>query len=451
MNTLFPPLSFQLCAALKALPRAINEVQPLKTAHKRDLPLAVEELSLRLTSERSTLNRPYWSAPRLTSAYMRYFLPWNLVRLARLFEGLPLPAPTPLCEPAPAEHDAATAQSPLPRLLVDVGSGPLTVPIALWMAKPEWRSLPLTVLCMDTAPQPLELGKKLFLALAGEQSPWRIVTRRAPLEGMLRELRNTSGVPWLFTGANVINEIPLKAGQYNDERFAAIAAMAAQFCHSPNASALFVEPGTRLGGKNMVSLREQALEAGLHPVAPCPHSATCPVQESRSWCHFTFDIGGAPAWLLDLSRQAHLNKEGLSMSFMLLQNAAQVEANAATAASAPQAQAPKNPENIEQVRIISAPFVIPGMWGSARYACSERGLALLTDALTLNSGALVAAQWPDEPKQDKKSGAFILSPYKPRGEVILRSVPRKGHAPQTSKDNKETKKPPLPQGQGRRR
>lgn len=429
MQALFPPLPFGVRAAMKALPRAINQILPLRTAHKRDLPLAVEELSLRLTTERSTLNRPYWSAPRLTSAYMRYFLPWNIIRLARLFAGLPLPAPEPLVPHAPddtAPGEAGEAEV-LPRLLVDVGSGPLTVPIALWMAKPEWRDMPLTVLCLDSAPQPLELGKKLFLALAGEHSPWRIITRRAPMDALFRELRNARGVPWLLTAANVINEIPVKAGQFNDERFASIAAIAAHFCESPDASALFVEPGTRLGGKNMVSLREQALEVGLAPVSPCPHMAVCPVQESRSWCHFTFDIGGAPEWLLELSRQAHLTKDGLSMSFMLLQNGMAVQkAEHAAAQSAP--ATPEN-NNLEEVRIISAPFIIPGMWGSSRYACSERGLALLTDALTFNSGTLIEALWPDDPKQDKKSGAFIISPHKPKGELIMRSVPRRGQVP----------------------
>lgn len=453
MHTLFPPLPFDLCAALKALPRAINEVLPMRTAHKRDLPLAVEELSLRLTAERSSLNRPYWSAPRLTSAYMRYFLPWNIVRLSRLLGGLDLPAPLPVTleqDSPDADSSAQDSATPkvLPRLLVDVGSGPLTVPIALWLSKPQWRDLPLTVLCLDSSPQPLELGKKLFLALAGEQCPWRIITRRAPLDALPRELRHAHGVPWLLTAANVINEIPLKPGQFNDERFAALAAISADFCAQPDASALFIEPGTRLGGKNMVSLREQALEMGLKPVAPCPHTATCPVQESRSWCHFTFDIEGAPAWLLDLSRQAHLTKDGLSMSFMLLQQPGN--------AAAPSAPAPKS-DNLEQVRIISAPFVIPGMWGSARYACSERGLALMTDALTFQSGALVEAQWPDEPKQDKKSGAFIIAPHKPKGELIMRSAPRKGQRPAPaapesprpqSRPHAHTDNAPKPYGRG---
>ncbi|MEG2172838.1 MAG: small ribosomal subunit Rsm22 family protein [Desulfovibrionaceae bacterium] len=421
MQALFPQLPFGVRAALKALPRAINEILPLRTAHKRDLPLAVEELSLRLTSERNTLNRPYWSAPRLTSAYIRYFLPWNIIRLTRLFVGLPLPEPKALA-PSPAhEQSDGPSTEPLPRLLVDVGAGPLTVPIALWMAKPQWRDLPLTVLCLDSAPQPLDLGKKLFLALAGEHSPWRIITRRAPLDALPRELRSVRGIPWLLTAANVINEIPVKNGQFNDERFAAIADVAAHFCQHPEASALFVEPGTRLGGKNMVSLREQALEMGLKPVAPCPHAAACPVQESRSWCHFTFDIDGAPEWLLELSRQAHLTKDGLSMSFMLLQK------------NAPAPKPPQTHPELENVRIISAPFIIPGMWGSSRYACSERGLTLLTDALSFPSGALIEAQWPEEPKQDKKSGAFIISPYKPKGELIMRSVPRKGQVPSGKK------------------
>ena len=29
----------------------------------------------------------------------------------------------------------------------DLGSGPLTLPIALWLSRPDWRAVPLTLVC----------------------------------------------------------------------------------------------------------------------------------------------------------------------------------------------------------------------------------------------------------------------------------------------------------------
>jgi ribosomal protein RSM22 (predicted rRNA methylase) len=68
-----------------------------------------------------------------------------------------------------------------------------------------------------------------------------------------------------------------------------------------------VEPGTPAGFERVEALRRALLAAGAHPVAPCPHGATCPLaaaaEETRAalrrppgrdavppgvidWCHF---------------------------------------------------------------------------------------------------------------------------------------------------------------------
>ena len=87
---------------LDALARAVDLVMPLNAARRRELPDACRDLSALLTTERDGLERPYWTSPRLTSAYLRYFLPWNLVRLTALLPGLPLTAPA--TRPAGAEE-----------------------------------------------------------------------------------------------------------------------------------------------------------------------------------------------------------------------------------------------------------------------------------------------------------------------------------------------------------
>ena len=73
---------------LEQLFLVLDRVMPMNGSQKRDLAMACRDLSALLTTERDGLSRPYWTSPRLTSAYLRYFLPWNLVRLSALLPGL---------------------------------------------------------------------------------------------------------------------------------------------------------------------------------------------------------------------------------------------------------------------------------------------------------------------------------------------------------------------------
>ena len=90
---LFSPLDAFCRNALAQLPKALDAVMPLSRNHRADLPEAIRDLSAMLTYERGGLGRSYWSAPRYVSAYLRYFLPWYLVRLTGLLPGLDLSVP----------------------------------------------------------------------------------------------------------------------------------------------------------------------------------------------------------------------------------------------------------------------------------------------------------------------------------------------------------------------
>jgi SAM-dependent methyltransferase len=389
---LFAPLSAEARRALEELPAALDAALPLKAAHRRDLPDAVRELSARLTCERGGRDRPYWSGPRLASAYLRYFLPWNVLRLIRLLGGLDLPDP-------PTDGAQRT-------LLLDIGSGPLTLPLALWTAKPEWRDLPLDVACLDISPKAPAWGRAIFARLAGEKSPWRIVPLRAGAHEMLRTVR---GRPWLISAVNVLNE--LQAG-----RASALAEQAAKLLR-PQGMLLCVEPGTRLGAGLVQELRDASLALGLAPVSPCTHSRPCPLRGTRRWCHFSLDAEGAPAWLAQLTQEAGLAKQDLHLSFALLCKAVQ---HPETVDKPPslggcrQSEVSGRPDDLRgggakmPARVISAPFRVPGQEGLARYACSARGLLLLTRAADAPSGALVEIQWPEKPRRDEHSGAWIL-------------------------------------------
>ena len=66
------------------------------------------------------------------------------------------------------------------------------------------------------------------------------------------------------------------------------------------------------------------------------------------------------------------------------------------------------------VRVLSSPFVVPGLRGQARYACCAAGLAVVPDAAALPSGAQLTAraqadERPGTPRRDRKSGALLLA------------------------------------------
>lgn len=372
-------------AGLQALPEALDRIFPLNRAHRADLPSAVRDLSALLTTERGSLGRSYWSAPRFVSAYLRYFLPWNLVRLTRLLPGLELP-------------DVLAADLGQ-RVLLDVGSGPLTLPLALWLSRPEWRTTELTVVCADTAPRPMELGRRLLetlAALLGEPFVWRLRLLRAALPSALGEARRVL----LLTAGNVLNELPEREAP-REERLSELALSVGR-CLQPGGGALFVEPGTRLGGGLVAALREQAIIEGLEPVSPCPHAGACPLlgKRERGWCHVSADAGG-PVWLAALSKAAHLSKDSLSLAYLQLR--------------------PGDPETSSRsgegggktvpCRVISDAFPVRGL-GAARYGCCSLGLALLPEAAELPSGSLVSCCRPASPVRDAKSGAVVL-PWRP--------------------------------------
>ena len=215
-SELLPALPDVVRRELDALGQALRTVRPLRSAHYRDLPADIEALSRLLTCERSGLYRPYWSSPASTSAYLYYFLPWNVLRLARLFRSLPLPDPRLWLK---------KGRTPL---LLDGGSGPLSVPLALWLARPEWRALPIQVLAVDNAVQPMELGRDVMAAWGDilGQPVWQVRVERGSLEHMPRLERKLAGTlerqerhlrPWLLTAANVLNELSAESRRMNRE------------------------------------------------------------------------------------------------------------------------------------------------------------------------------------------------------------------------------------------
>ena len=474
MRNLFRPPSGALVQDLESAMRAILAATPLSRVHERELQFAVRDLSRMLTQDRTQLARSYWINKRLLTAYCRYFLPWNLLRLSWLLPNLDLPM----------REDG---------VILDLGSGPLTLPIALWLAKPEWRAMPLTVVCSDVAPGPLGLGRDIFALLAGD-SPWKIELHRGPLEATLRSFQKKADI---ISAVNVLNEykpsreIPLEA------RLQAFTRLAAAKL-SPQGRFLAVEPGTRLGGKLMAITRRAGFAAHLVPEVPCPQWGACPMLEDRAtgWCHFSHTAEAAPESLVGLTRRAKLDKDSLSLSCLLLRPATEEEVGRATAFLPPEPEdeffedelddaledfaEDALPEGDEEgwaaafaaiskvdggpdfVRILSDPIRIPGLREAARYGCSPKGLVLAHNALRMPSGAVFAVRWPEGEARDPKTDALVvtvpLRTTKER-EIMERDAPA-GRKPFAAKPGKEggsegraprVTRAPSRSGEGRRK
>lgn len=416
MRNLLQPPSEALVRDLEAALRAVRSAMPLSGAHEKNLHFAVRDLSTLLTQDRAELRQSYWINKRLLAAYCRYFLPWNLLRLAWLLPGMDL-------DMQPGDT------------ILDLGSGPLTLPLALWLTKPAWRAMPITVICADISPAPLGTGRAVFHALAGD-SPWKIELWRGSLDTTLRDF---SGRAKLICMGNVLNEMrPSRETPLEERLFSLVRRVASRL--APDGRFLAVEPGTRLGGKLIALTRLTAFAAHMTPEAPCPHWGPCPMLAAAAtgWCHFSHPASNAPRTLAELARKAGLGKQSLSLSCLLLRRASDEEAARAAALlprghgdfdrvlehgdeDAPDmdvfgdwaAAYAKVADSVAEnafIRILSDPIRLPDSPEPARYGCSRKGLALVDNALRIPSGAAFAVRWTGREERDLKTGALRVSP-----------------------------------------
>ncbi|MDR2435228.1 MAG: small ribosomal subunit Rsm22 family protein [Treponema sp.] len=388
---LFARLNPETRRVLDGIPALIDKTFPLPGRFRSALPADVAELSRLLTSGRGGRSLSYLGRPNLLSAYLRYFLPWNLCRLCRLLPGLPISL---------AANDAVT----------DLGCGPLTFCAALWISRPDLRGVPLEFRCVDRSGPALEAGKKFFAALAGD-SPWKIITVKGDFgAGAVSGGRGTAfalkGKPSaLVCAINVFNENYDGIPQYSAEELARSAEVSARLLDGfagDGASVLVVEPGVPCSGQFISLLRAALIERKRRPLSPCPHEGDCPFPGGVSrtgknrWCHFAFETEDAPQSLHRLSALVNIPKKRAVLSFLL------------TGPALPASAQPAVPET--SVRLISDAFPLPDR-RFGRYGCSKRGLVLIAgEKKTIEetpSGALINAAFPPGGQRDPKSKALM--------------------------------------------
>jgi hypothetical protein len=376
VKNLFLPLSKEIKTALDSLPARLDSLFPLPAKYKRNLPSDVAELSGLLTSERGSRRQDYLGEKRFLSAYLRYFLSWNLYRLCRLLPGLPLRLKDGDC-------------------IDDLGTGPLTLVLALWICRPELRGLKLTFRCVDRNGPVLDAGRKLFYSLQQADSrgdAWTVHCIKGPLNTPLR-----GGRAALVAALNVFNESYMN-GHYREglQESALSAAGLLQRHLDREGQVLLVEPGVPRAGEFLSLLRAFMLEKGwpeMQALSPCTHSGECCMRSQGKWCNFKFVPEDANKDLQKLSRAAGLEKKRTGLSFLLL--------------------GPGKEEN-STLRIVSDIIKLPDN-KQGFYACSKAGLILVygeKEKLNgLASGSLLELPpsfYEGRTEKDQKSGARLF-------------------------------------------
>jgi len=422
----------------------IEEAAPLPASHRKAIRFDVLDLWRDLTSERSLRQADYIGEPAKYAAYLRYFLPWNVVRLIPILANLDFPEGEEL-------------------RLLDIGSGPLTLPIALWIARPDLRTRKLSIHCSDRVRRVMETGLTILdglrMRLGGmataAASPagtaqsgtakadkpakaaadyWSIQLSKNIFPVMNED---DEGRYDFVSSANVFNEsfwrdkdqqLGERSGQLVDQLSSLLA---------PGGRLLLVEPGDPRSGTMLAAIREALILNGGEILGPCTHLRACPMpgafmslayreheggrppitpvlmpkgRHKMPWCHFVLDQSAAPEKLLKFSETAGLPKDRLVASWLYSAPATDSEAPArpGTPEVRPHGSAswPKR-----SLRIISDAFHLSS-GGYARYACGCTGYILATGALArLDSGSRVifATPLPDRhDRKDPKSGAIML-------------------------------------------
>ena len=184
-------LSKDAVSILNSFDEIIQGVRPLNSRQLQQLPEHIRELSHQLTDDRASRRLGYMNDNIQLSSYVRYYTWWNLVRLTRLFANLPdsvFPDTDTTC--------------------LDLGSGPLTVVTALWLARPELRKLKLTWYCLDVSANSMALGEDIYLSIAAKAKaadesidPWQIIRVKGPFGTPIKQKAG------FLTCANMLNEL----------------------------------------------------------------------------------------------------------------------------------------------------------------------------------------------------------------------------------------------------
>ncbi len=339
---------------LENFDQIIQSVRPLNSRQLQQLPHNIKEFSHQLTDERGSRRLGYMNEAVQLSVYTRYYLWWNLVRQTRLFSNMDSSS---FPEPGADEKEI---------IGLDIGSGPLTVVTALWLARPELRTKKITWYILDVSQNSMKAGEDIFLAVASRTKcePWKIIRVKGSFGTHINQKAD------FITCGNAMNEMDQASDMPPEYKAKKLYEQMKAYA-KPDCKYLLIEPGVPKSARLLSLFRSRFLKDGYKVQAPCPHAGECPMNgfkaytgSQNKWCNFAFSTEDAPKKLLKLSDLAKLPKERAVLSFISAVPACSETNKTET-------------ENELLLRIASDPIKLPG-WQTGFYACSELGLTLIS-------------------------------------------------------------------------
>lgn len=362
----------------------VDSVLPISYKQKASLYSKMFAMSQAMNSTRSNRRLGYMNDKSTESAYIRYFMWWNLIRLSRLFVNMP-------CN----QLEIAS------NICCDIGSGPLTIPIALWLSRRELRHRNLVWYCVDSSQGIMNIGSEIFLAI---QAQTAIITGESYCKWEIIRVNDTLGTSLkqkasLLTCANVFNEIAFNSKQSAISLARQYAPLLTSYMTS-DGQLILVEPGTPDMAAFISCMRQVLLHDNFTVLSPCPHNESCCMKGknfgNNKWCNFAFSTHDVPQKLLRLSCNAHLEKHRAVLSYIALsRKKSQLET-----------------DNI--VVRITSDLIKLQEHKIGYYACSHKGLCLVvfseSEKHLLHNGDLVTLpKNAITPYHDAKSNATIIA------------------------------------------
>ncbi|MCC2277209.1 small ribosomal subunit Rsm22 family protein [Streptomyces sp. ET3-23] len=155
----------------------------------------------------------------------------------------------------------------VPATHVDVGGG---TGAATWAVAAAWPEGTHRTTVLDWAEPALALGAELAGGAASEAlrtAQWK---------------RQAIGASLVLPDADLVT-VSYVLGELTEDGRRAVTDEAARAA----SAVVMIEPGTPDGYLRIIEARDRLIAAGFRVVAPCPHSAACPIERGTDWCHFS--------------------------------------------------------------------------------------------------------------------------------------------------------------------
>ncbi|MBH1989537.1 MAG: hypothetical protein I8H72_05915, partial [Myxococcaceae bacterium] len=260
-----------------------------KSKHSSDLIPDIRLLWKALNTERADSLAGYFRKPALRRAYLGYYLPLYVSKIASLLESLPISWEKPS--------------------ILDLGAGPLS---ATWAAQRVYGQLG-ECMAVDREIGAMRSGFEFVEELTGQRTPVRLV--QANLKGPTYFWK-PSFKPDLVIMAHVLNEFGSGARHLEAKLSLIESAMALL---GSQGVLLIVEPAARVMARDLMALRDQIMAQGEYRIlAPCPQIDRCPLLVNReNWCHRELKVERS-AELKKVDQTIGFDREFLKCSYLVL-------------------------------------------------------------------------------------------------------------------------------------